>query len=190
MPSNAGPEFAADLGEVKLVCRIRWSTLVWSSLLAAGLCGCGIAGLILLLRSWVVGGSGDVLSAAFYLALIALLLWAGWRVGRHVAALRHKQVVVRGGGLAYHDGAGWLTCRWDEVGGARWSRLAQYEQMQVAWGVPIPGTESHSHTSNRIVVLRKDGVKMVFTDEMQDVVGLALAIEQGLSRYERRAFGR
>jgi hypothetical protein len=172
----------AQFGDVRLVCHVCRKTLFWGFLLASLLCCLGLAGLVVVLRSLLTDPTRDVAGSLALLAVAALLLWGGWRLGRKANRLRSKRVIVYAGGLSYHDGSTCLTCRWDQIADIRWSARPHYEHLADQWGNEIPGTTRLSHISNRITVRRKDGVAMVFTDELENIVGLAGAIQRERSR--------
>ena len=50
--------------------------------------------------------------------------------------------------------------------------------------IPVPGTriQTHWHTGHHIRVRRKDGVCLDLTDELQNIVALGRAIQQGTNR--------
>jgi hypothetical protein len=188
--SPPGPEYdseaVAQLGEPRLVCRTSRKTLFWGFLLASLLCGSGAAVLVAVLRSLMVDWSKDVFGSAVLLAVALLLLWGGRALWRKADRKRRVRVVVHTHGLSYRDGSTCLTCRWDQIEDVRWRIWNNYEDTCIALGgvVPVPGTTTRSliHTSHQVTVLRKDGVQLVFTDELQNIAGLARAIRQEASR--------
>src|SRR5262249_18009948 len=124
-----------------------------------------------------------------FLAIGVLSLWGGTVLWRKTNRLRHVQVVVHDHGLSYRDGSTCLTCRWDQVEEVRWRVAHHYEESSLTVGgfVPLPGTgtQDYSHTTHRVTVRRNDGVNLVFTDELQNIVELARAIRQETSRHFR-----
>jgi hypothetical protein len=183
-------EAAAQLGEPLLVCRISRKTLVWGFLVASLPCGFGVAVLLLVLKMLLEDWSRDLFGAVVLLAIGVLSLWGGRVLWRKTDRLRHAQAVVHAGGISYHDGSTCLTCRWDQVEDVRWKVANHYEETSLAVGgvFPIPGTaiQRVSHTSHRLTVRRKDGDNLVFTDELQNIVELARAIQQQISRNIQR----
>jgi hypothetical protein len=185
VPESASEE-VAQLGEPRLVCRTSSKTLFWGFLLASLLGGFGIAVVILVLRNLIADWSKDVLGTVALLAVTSLSLWGGRALWRKENRKRLVRVVVHAGGLSYRDGSTCLTCHWDQIEDVRWRVANHYEETSLAVGgvLPIPGAtiERVSHTSHRLTVRRKDGVNLVFTDELQNIVELARAIQQQLSR--------
>ena len=142
-----------------------------------------------MLKMLLVDRSRDVFGAVVFLAIGVLSLWGGRVLWRKTDRLRHAQAVVHDGGISCHDGSTCLTCRWDQIEDVRWRVANHYEETSFAVGgvLPIPGAtiERVSHTNHRLTVRRKDGVNLVFTDELQNIVELARAIQQQLNRNSR-----
>jgi hypothetical protein len=186
---QTGPDEGHPLGEPVLVCRINRKVLFWGFLLASLSCGLGALLLFFMIRMLAGDWVRDLSGLVTLLVVGVLLLWGGRVLWRRTNRLRPVRAVVHAGGLSYCDHSGCLTCRWDEIEDVQWKILSQYEKTSIAIGglVPIPGTtiQRLSHTSHQIVVRRKDGVLLVFTSELQDIVGLALAIQEGRSRTVR-----
>jgi hypothetical protein len=105
---------------------------------------------------------------------------------RKANRLRHVRVVVHAGGLSYRGESTCLTCRWDQIEEVRFRVAHHREIIYLAVGgvIPIPGTTRQhlSHTTHRVTVRRKDGTQMIFTDELQNIVELARAIQARASR--------
>jgi hypothetical protein len=180
-PEN-GSEDLAQLGEPKLVCRTSRKTLFWGFLIASLICGSGIAVLIVLLRILIADSPEDVFqNCVFFLPIGVLLLWGGTAVWRKTNRKWQVKVVVHAGGLSYGNDNTCLTCRWDEIEEVGWRVLDHYDEgVARVGGIPIYA--SSKHTTHRVTVRRKDGVELVFTDELDDVVALAKAIQQGIGR--------
>jgi hypothetical protein len=182
---RTGSEEVARLGATTLVCRISRKTLFWEFILASLPCAIGVALFGLLLKMLLDDWSRDPLGAAVLLAAGVLSLWGGRVLWRKTNRLRHVQATVHTGGVSWSDGNTCLTCSWDQVEDVRWQALNHYEKTSIAIGgvVPIsPGVRSLTHTTHRVTVYRKDGVQLVFTNELQNIVDLARAIEAGVRR--------
>jgi hypothetical protein len=182
---ESGLEEVAQLGEAKLVCRTSRKTLFWTFLLASLLCGFGIALLILVLRILTADWSKDVFGCIVFLAVASLSLWGAKALWRKANRLRQVQVVVHAGGLSYRDDSTCLTCRWDQIEAVRWRVSDHHEESLIGIrGMPIPVLipAKTTWTTHQVTVKRKDGVQLVFTDELQDVVRLAKAIQQETTR--------
>jgi hypothetical protein len=183
-PDN-GSEEVVQLGDPRFACRISRKTLVWGFLVASLPCAFGAAMLVVVLRMLLTDWSGDISGSVILLAIGVLALWGGMVLWRKANRLRHVQVGVHAAGLCYHNGSTCLTCRWDQVESIRWKVQDHYEETSLAVGwVPIPGTgiPEFSHTTHHITVRRQDGVQLVFTDELENITGLARAIQQETRR--------
>jgi hypothetical protein len=180
------PEAVARLGEPSLVCRTSRTTLFWSFALASVPCALGALLVVVVAYTLLADGGKDIVGCLVLLAVGGLSLWGGWVLLRKAIRLWHVLVAVHAGGLSYRDDGTCWTCRWEEIEDVHWRVRDHHEETSLAVGgiVPIPGTtvRSHSHTSQRVTVRRKDGTQMVFTDELQNVGELARAIHQGAGR--------
>ena len=174
-----GSEEVTRLGEPRLVCRVHRKTVIWGFLLAVVVCVSGIAVLLFLFTMLLADWSKDITSEVALLAAGVLLLWGGRVLWRKANRLRRVLVVVHAGGLSSRDDSTCLTCRWDEIEDVRWRVSNQYESFSIAMGI---SAKRLSHTSHYITVKRKDGVEMVFTDELENIFELAGAIQQHASR--------
>jgi hypothetical protein len=186
LPGVAGPEDAPRLGEPRREFRAATASLVWGYILALPLFGIGAALLIAGLGHSLP--DGDWLGAAVFAAAAALCIWATVALLRKADRLRRLRVVVHDNGLAYHDGGRALTCRWDEIEDFRGTARHHFEEKSFAvGGIPVPGTKTqqYSHTSHHLVVRRKDGAELGFTNEIESVVALAEMIHEGLARRPR-----
>jgi hypothetical protein len=181
-PNNSSDE-VAQLGEPKLVCRTSRKTLFWGFVLASLLCGGGVAVLIVLLRMLIVDWSKDVFGSTVFLAVGLFLLWGGTVLWRKMNRKRQVQVVVHSRGLSYcKEDNTCLTCRWDQIEAVRWRAWDHHDEGgAVIGGVPIYATDTW--TTHQVIIQRNDGVQLVFTDELQNVVSLAKAIQQETSRH-------
>jgi hypothetical protein len=176
-----GSEEVAELGEPNLICRISRKTLFWGFLLASLLCGVGVGVLIVVLRMLIADWSQDVFGSIIFLAVGLLLLWGGTVLWRKTNRKRHVRVVVHSRGLSYrNEDNTCLTCRWDEIEAFRWRAWVHREKgAAVIGGAPVVATTTW--TTHQVIVQLKDGVQLVFTDELQHVVSLAKAIQEATS---------
>jgi len=168
-----GSEEVAQLGEPKLVCSASRKTLFWGYLLASLPCGVGIAILITVLMGLAADWSKDILGSLVLLAVPIPFLWGGWALWRRANGKRQMRVVVHTGGLSYHDGNSVRTCRWDQIAEVQWKVANYYDDTT---------TRKASHTSHEFVLHRRDGVQLVFTEELQNIVGLSKSILEETSR--------
>lgn len=182
-----GSDELAQLGEAKLVCRTSRKTLFWLVALAVLSCAVGLGVLSVVVVMFLTAGFQDISGSVVLQALGAVSLWGAAALWGKVNRLRLVQVVVHVGGLSHRDENNRvLTCRWDQIADVRW-RLAHFYQetsLTIQGVIPIPGTKTQtfSHNIHRIRVLRKDGVELVFTDELQNIFELGQAIHQEASR--------
>jgi hypothetical protein len=179
---HEGPEEATQLGEPKLVCRTSRKTLFFGYLLASLLCGGGVAVIIFLLSLLVAGGLQDVLGSIVLLAAGLLLLWGGGSFWRKTDRKRRVRVVVHPHGLSYRkEDDTWLIRRWEQIEGVRCRAWDHHEQGAGAiGGVPLVATTTW--TTHEVIVQCRDGVRLVFTEELQNVESLAKVILEGVSR--------
>jgi hypothetical protein len=93
---------------------------------------------------------------------------------------------VHAAALASDTGRTLLVCRWDEVAAPYGRTTAHYEAVSLSLRgvVPIPGTAVNylSHVSHHYTLWRKDGVVLVFTEEIRKVGELAKIIQDELAR--------
>jgi hypothetical protein len=184
-PPETDSDEVTQLGAPRLVCRISRRTLFWAFLLAALPGVVGVALLLFVTRLLLDDWSGDIFGSVLLLSLGVLSLWGCRALWRKANRLRHVQVVVHAGGLSYRDGSTCLTCRWDQVEEVRWRTANHYEEVSLTVGgvLPVPGAAIRrlSHTSYHVTVRRKGGSQLVFTNELQNIDGLARAIQQETS---------
>jgi hypothetical protein len=175
-------EEVARLGEPRLICRTSRKTLFWGFVLASLACAFGVAVLILLFSTLLADWSKYIFGSVLFLVVGVLALWGGIVLWRKTNRLRRVEAVVHVGGLSYQNDCGCLTCRWDQIEYVWWKVGNHYVESRVVVGgfVPIAGsgTRHHTHTTHEVTVRRKDGVQMIFTDQLQDIVELARAIQQ------------
>jgi hypothetical protein len=185
-PFAKAPDFVsaelAELGERKLVCRTSRKTLFWGFLLAFLVCSIAIAVLFVPFTIFKSPSTEDMLlNSAFFLPIGTLLLWGGIVLLRKANAMRHIQVVVHVGGLASYQDKNCLTCRWDQLDEVTWQVRNHYDEgTATVGGVPIYANSKHS--THRLTVRRKDGIELVFTDDLANLKALAKAIQMATGR--------
>lgn len=157
--------------------------------MAALPCGFGAADLAFVLHLRAGDWAKDVPGTVLLLAVAAAACYGGWVLWRRTNRLRRVRVVASDGGLTYQDWTGCVSCRWDQIDDVRWSASDHYDVSSLAlYGVAkVPGTTTRefSHTTHQITVLRSDGVKLVFTEELENVVGLGSVIMECVDRSRR-----
>jgi hypothetical protein len=186
---DSGSGEVARLGEAKLVCRTSRKTLFWGFLVVSLLSGAGIALLVIVLTWLVSDWSKDVFGSLVFVAVGVFLLWGGGVLWRKTNCLRHTRAVVHAHGLSYRKDNTTLTCRWEDIQEIRCLERDHYEETAAVGLIPIPRgttTPTFVHSSHHLTVRRKDGLELVFTDELEDVVGLASAIQQETTPWNPR----
>jgi general stress protein CsbA len=183
---ETSPKEVAQLGEPKLVGRTSRKTLFWGFLLASVFFAVAVAPVVVAVRILVADWSKNGFDSVVLFAISVFSLWAGRVLWRKTNRLRHRQVVVHAHGLSYRDGSTCLIFPWDQIEEVRWGVMGHHEESFIAVDgiIPVPGTRvrTHWHTSHHIRVRRKDGVCLDLTDELQNIVELGRAIQQGTSR--------
>src|SRR5207249_1025722 len=119
------------------------------------------------------------------LAAGLLFLWGGWVLWMKTNRLWRVQVVVHAGGLVYNNEETCLTCRWDQIEEFRWRVWNLFDESTIVVGVVPIATRSFDHSDHKVTVRRKDGVQLIFTDELQNIDRLARVIQQQISRNNR-----
>ena len=182
MPPELASDELAQLGKSKFVFCTRRKTLVWGFLVASFLCLIGIGVLVFLLQTVIANWPNHVLSnCAFFLPVAGLVLWGGIVVGTKTNRKRRVRVVVNSGGIYYRSENSIVIFRWDQISVVRLRRWHHHDEgAAMIAGVPI--VASADFDTHSLAVQMKDGVEFVFTDELQNLVGLAKVIEQELER--------
>jgi hypothetical protein len=179
-------EQIANLGPAKTTFRASWKTLFWSYFLAVTVCVAAAAALVGLLWMLLTNWSGDVAGAILILAIVGLLLWAGRSLWRQASRIRRFHVTVHADGLIFDTGTTILVCRWDEVVAAYGRKTVHHDAVSLSVGgiIPIPGTTVNypGHVSHHYTLWRRDGVPLVFTEEIRKVDELAGIVQDELAR--------
>jgi hypothetical protein len=177
-------ELLTQLGDPLFVCRTSRKTLVGGFLMALVPFAIGGALLFALVNMLIADGLKDLFGLLVCLALGLLFLWAGSVLWMKTNRLRNIRVVVHAGGLVLHNQWACVTCRWDQMAEFRWRVLKYFDESTIVVGVvPIP-TRSLDHSDHKVTVRRKDGVQLIFTDELQNFDRLARVIQEQTSRIQ------
>jgi hypothetical protein len=184
-----GSKALERLGEPKLVCRTSKAALFWGFLAACVLGGCGTAPLVVVLRRLVSDWSSDVLGSLLFVGAGVFLLWGARALWRSTNRLRYTRAIVHADGVSYRKGDTCLTCRWDEIDEIRCRVTDYYERTAAVGLIPIPRgatTPKFVHRSLSLTVRRKDGLELVFTEELKNVAAFISAIEREAGRRHLR----
>jgi hypothetical protein len=186
MPNNVAQELS-QFGEPRLVCRTSRRTLVGGFVMAAVLCISGAAVLIFVFKVRAANWTKDIPGTVIMLTVAAGLLFAGWVVGKKINQRRQILVAVYDGGFSYENGVDCVTRRWDQIENIRWKVADFYEDLALAVGpfnvrVPSKAMREYSHTSYGLTVKCRDGVRLVFNDELENVTELARIIAESVQR--------
>ena len=181
------------LGEPRLVCRTSRKTLVGGYLMAALPCAFGAAILVFVVNLRGADWAKDIPGTIVMLTVAGVAFNGSWLLLRKSNRLRRVRVVAHDGGLTHQDWAGCVTCHWEQVEDVRWMAADHYEESSLyLYGIAeIPGTTTRefSHTTHTVTVRRNDGVQLVFTDELENVAGLARVIMECVNTTRRRLLG-
>jgi hypothetical protein len=153
-------------------------------------CAFGVAVLVFLVNLRGADWTRDILGTVVLLAVAGAAFYGGWILVRKTNRLRRVRVVVHDGGLAYRDGAEYMTCRWDQIKDVQWRVEDHYQEssLYLSGVAKIPGTATRefSHTTHKVTVHRNDDVQLVFTDELENVAELARVIVECVERSRGR----
>jgi hypothetical protein len=180
-------------GEPKLVYRTGRKTIVGGFLMAALPCAFGAAVLMFLVSLRGADWTKDILGTVVLLVVAAAAFFCGWILVRKTNRLRRVLVVVHDGGLVYRDGVDYMICSWDQIEDVQWRVDDHYQEssLYLSGVAKIPGTTTRefSHTTHKFTVRRNDGVQLVFTDELENVVELARVIVECINIRRGRPLG-
>jgi hypothetical protein len=173
-------EVLTQLGEPLFVCRTSRKTLFGGFLVALVPFALGGALLFAMVNMLIADGLKDLFGCLLCLAAGLLFLWGGSVLWMKTQRLRNVRVVVHAGGLVLHNQWACVTCRWDQIEDFRWSVLNHFEEptIVVGWVLVASGPRRLDHSDHTVTICRKDGVKLIFTDELRTIVRLARVIQR------------